>query len=75
VPEDGLSISEEIQDRKILGGQPMLIFASDVWATTDINPGKIHIGRQPYLLEGSFSSWVRIHQNVHKIYYSTEWWL
>jgi hypothetical protein len=26
------------------------------------------------MLVGSFSSWVRIHQNVHKMYCSTEWW-
>jgi hypothetical protein len=26
------------------------------------------------MLVGSFSSWVRIHQNVYKMYCSTEWW-
>jgi hypothetical protein len=26
------------------------------------------------MLVGSFSIWVRIHQNVHKMYCSTEWW-
>jgi hypothetical protein len=29
----------------LLGGQPMLIFASDVWVTIDINPCKFHICR------------------------------
>jgi hypothetical protein len=52
----------------------MLIFASDVWVTIDINPCKFHICRSPYMLVGSFSSWVRIHQHVHKMYCSTEWW-
>jgi hypothetical protein len=33
-----LSISLQFKIEKLLGGQPMLIFASDVWATIDINP-------------------------------------
>jgi hypothetical protein len=40
-----LSISLQFKIEKLLGGQPMLIFASDVWVTIDINPCKFHICR------------------------------
>jgi hypothetical protein len=33
-----LSISLQFKIEKLLGGQPMLIFASDVWVTIDITP-------------------------------------
>jgi hypothetical protein len=40
-----LSISLQFKIEKILGGQPMLIFTSDVSVTIDINPCKLHICR------------------------------
>jgi hypothetical protein len=39
------SISLQFKIEKLLGGQPMLIFESDVWVTIDINPCKFHISR------------------------------
>jgi hypothetical protein len=40
-----LSISIQLKIEKILGGQPMLVFESDVWVTIDINPSKCNICR------------------------------
>jgi hypothetical protein len=46
-----LSISLQFKGEKIIGDQPKLNFASDVWVTID----KFHIFcRSPYLLVASF---------------------
>jgi hypothetical protein len=45
-----LSNSLQFKIEKIIGGQPMLNFASYVWVTIDINPCKFYICCKPYLL-------------------------
>jgi hypothetical protein len=71
-----LSISLQFKIEKILGGQPMLIFTSDVWVTIDITLADLIFVASRICWWQAFqvgSGSIKMYANC-TTEYSTEWW-